>query len=196
MGQSTMDIGRLGSEQAVFKRKFRWLFTVSDYGYAGQGWQSQGNIVSPGTKKNDGHICKISSRPSISFNEQEIQHVIETIYLPAKPTWDSIDVVVYDLKGEDYLYRWIKAFYNPETGQANPAAQDTYYNTDISIGYPKKIATLELLDGHGNKIEYWILQGCWPVNITWGEVDYSSSETLDINFSLRYDRAVQYTIPT
>ncbi len=187
---SLMDIGQLGSEEAVFKRKFRWLFSLNDY----EQREDQGDIVKYGDRDTNGHVAKISSRPSLSFNEQAVQHIIETIYLPAKASWDPIDIIVYDLKGEDYLYKWVKEFYNPELGTVNPVSELTTEFSLASIKYPKKKGTLRLLDGHGNTIEWWDLQGCWPLNIDWGELDYSSSDTLDVNFSLRYDRAVQHTI--
>lgn len=187
MAITNMGIGLLGEENTVFKRRFRWLFSISDL-INGSGF---GSVIKYATSQAPGHICKISSRPVLKFNEQEVQHVIETIHLPAKPTWDPISLTLYDLKGDDYLYQWIKAFYDPEEGLVNPAAEDTaFIETNVNIGFPKKLGLLQLLDGHGNEVERWELQGCWPVDINWGLLDFSNSETLDIEIQLRYDRAV------
>lgn len=191
MAITNMGIGSLGEETAVFKRRFRWIFSISDLGNSGPRTNS---IVKYATVNSPGHICKIASRPTMTFNEQEVQHVIETVYLPTKPKWNPINITVYDLKGDDYLYQWMKTFYNPEEGFVNPCTENTAFvvNRPTGIGSPKKIGVLRLLDGHGNLLEAWELQGCWPLEINWGNLDFNSDETLDIEFQLRYDRAVLF----
>src|ERR1035437_8274110 len=110
-----MDIGRLGSETAVFKRRFRWLFHLSDLGnVGGAGSSDPGAIVT--SSGNTGHIAKLAARPSMTFNEQEVRHVIETVFLPAKAQWNPIEITVFDVNSESYMYQWLKLFYDPELG--------------------------------------------------------------------------------
>ena len=78
-----MDIGTLSNRDTVFKRKFRWTFVLADREVGTEG------VVSYGGSTVSGHICKISSRPVITFDEQKVQHAIEVINLPAKAQWDS-----------------------------------------------------------------------------------------------------------
>ena len=47
-----------------------------------------------------------------------------------------------------------------------------------------------MLDPQGTVVELWDLQGAWPQNINWGELDYASSDNAEITFSLRFDGAI------
>jgi hypothetical protein len=172
-----MSIGRLGDDSIVFKRKFRWLFFIED-------------VIKPSTFYNkQGHICKITSRPKMRFNEQEIEHTIEKIHIPAKAEWIPMNITVYDLKDDDYLYKWMTVFYDPKKGIVSPSAEQSNITGPYVI-YPKRTARIILLDGHGRNIEQWELQACWPIDIDWGELDMSNSDVLDVKFTLRYDRAI------
>jgi len=174
-----MSLGRLSNEDVIFKRKFRWTFVLGDYG---------GNlVVSLSNSQYKGHVCKISARPSITWNPQEVNHIIETVYLPARASWDPINITVFDIAGDDYMYQWMRSFYDPEQGIVHPIGDGS-----TTAGAPKKTGLLNLLDGHGSTIESWEIQGCWPENINWGELDYTSSDLVDITFTLRYDRAIIY----
>ena len=174
-----MDIGKLGNKDAILKRKFRWTFVLADTEIGGEG------VVTHGGSTTLGNICKISSRPILNFDEQQVQHVIEVINLPAKAQWDSITITAYDMAGDSYLYKWLISFYDPFNGRIVPIAEPI-----SAISKPKKSGFLRLLNGHGATIEFWLLEGCWPVSIDWGELDYESSELANVSFKLRYDRAI------
>lgn len=192
MGQN-MGIGALGSEQAVFKRKFRWAFTILQEAdnpiVTGSTLGISGTTSSPSSGV---HFCKIASRPNFTFDEQEVQHVTEKVFLPAKPTWEPVSITVYDLNKNDAIYLWLNQFYIIEKGRIRPVAEP------IGNTFPKKRSQLLLFDGHGNEIERWEFQGCWPQSINWGELDFSDSGTLDVEFNMRYDRAVNRsaTVPS
>jgi len=174
-----MDIGTLSDQSTVFKRKFRWVFVLADTEIGSEG------IVSYGGSTTTGHICKISSRPVLNFDEQQVQHAIEVINLPAKAQWDSITITAYDVSGESFLYKWLISFYDPWFGKVVPMAEPI-----SAIAQPKKTGFLRLLDGHGTTIEFWTLEGCWPATIDWGDLDYSDSGLSMVSFQMRYDRAI------
>lgn len=172
----SMQIGRLGNENLALKRKFRWLFFLGDL----IGPKAETDIIG-----NYGAICSVSARPTFEFQEKEVEHVIEKIYLPGKPSWGSISIKLYDVAYESHIYEWLKKFYNMEEGYINPAANP------INLQYPKRSADLFLYNGHGETIEQWKFQGCWPSKIDWEDLDYSKSEVCMINLTLRYDRAIK-----
>ena len=95
-----------GSEWKNFcgvKQKFRWLFQIPKV-------SSQGVGTLPPSSGN---------RPSISFREIEIQHYNEIIYIPGKPEWKQIQLVLYDVKtggGLHPVLTWIKGAYDPQQG--------------------------------------------------------------------------------
>jgi len=43
-----------------------------------------------------------------------------------------------------------------------------------------------MYDGCGEPIEIWTLSDAWPKAINFGDLDYSSSDTSDIEITLRY----------
>jgi hypothetical protein len=160
-----MDMGIGKIRRACFKQKNRWMFTIS-------GVAEEGINALPPTK---------SARPSLSFKEIEVQHLNEVIYLPGKPDWKPINLVLYDIKknssSNNPVLNWIKTIYNPETGE---------YELNPRL---KKNATLELFDGCGTSIEKWKFEECWPNNIEWGELDMGTCEVVTIDITLRYSRA-------
>ena len=157
-----MDMGIGKVRYACFKNKNRWMFTID-------GISEDGVNALPPNK---------AARPSLSFKEIEVQHVNEIVYLPGKPDWKPINLVLYDIKKNKHpVLEWIKTIYNPETGE---------YKLDSKF---KKKAKLELFDGCGKVIESWVFEEAWPNNIEWGDLDMSTSEIVVVDLTLRYSRA-------
>lgn len=156
-----MGIGKI--RNACFKQKHRWMFTIA-------GVSEEGVRALPPNK---------SARPSLAFKEIEVQHVNEVIYLPGKPDWKPINLVLYDIKKNNHpVFEWIKNhIYNPKTGD---------YKLDPKF---KKTAKLELFDGCGTVIEKWVFEEAWPNNIEWGDLDMATSDIVVVDLTLRYSRA-------
>lgn len=167
-----MGIGQLGSSTICFKRKFRWLFKIPEVTVQNPGMENAEIDMLPPEK---------GARPSLSFKEIQAEHLNETIYIPSKPDWKPINVVLYDLKkNKNVVIEWIKKVYNVDSKNAN---------WNISMSDFKKNCELEMYDGCGNVIERWIFENCWPNNIEWGELDMSDSSYVTVDLTLRYDRA-------
>lgn len=156
-----MGIGKIRS--ACFKQKNRWMFTI-------KGVSEDGVAALPPNK---------SARPSLSFKEIEVQHANEVTFLPGKPDWKPINLVLLDIKKNQHpVFEWVKNhIYDPKTGD---------YILDPKF---KKEAKLELYDGCGEVIEKWIFEEAWPSNVEWGDLDYASSEVIMVDLTLRYSRA-------
>jgi len=56
--------------------------------------------------------------------------------------------------------------------------------TNLKANYDAGLAAAE-----GNALEEWTIENCWPQTVNWGDLDYTSSDTADIEMTLRYDRA-------
>lgn len=169
MARSTMGWdygdGGLNDPTTCFKRKYRWLFFITNV-------SAEGSPCLPPSKSN---------RPSLSFKEIDAQHVTETIYFPGKPEWKPINLTLYDIKKKSNpVMEWIKKIY-----LVNEKEVTWKPSSNFKIG----TCSLELYDGVGNTIEKWILENVWPNNIEFGDLDYSSSDVLTIDLTLRYDRA-------
>jgi phage tail-like protein len=166
---SSMGLGfGLESDRTVYKRKFRWLFKIPDI-------SAEGVKALPPQK---------AARPSLSFKENECQHINETIYFPGKPEFKTFNLVLYDLACQDNpVFDWIKRLYDPQNGKYKfPIMGDSTKNL-------KQNANLELYDRCGNCIEKWRYENCWPQSVEWQDLDMGASDVLVVELALRYDRA-------
>lgn len=161
-----MGMGKLGFNNVVFKRKFRWTFEVSDI---------CGGLSVPKD------YVKLASRPNISIEETEINHLHGKTWIPGKGAWETITVTYYDIAGTSDnfpLYTWLASVYeftDPVSLRMGSSRRD-YAGTGV----------LMLYDGCGEPVEEWIMRDVWPTAMNFGELDYSSSEEVTIELTLRY----------
>lgn len=158
-----MDYG-LEKEGTCIKRKFRWLLKIP-------GISASGISSLPPEK---------SARPNINFKELSAEHLNETIYMPGKPEWKSINLTLYELKKNEHpVFGWIQKAYDPCDGKYKPFLDERF----------KMNAILELYNGCGDIIEKWTYENAWPQAVNWGELNMSESNYLTCQLTLRYDRA-------
>jgi hypothetical protein len=164
-----MGLGKLGLPTTRFKRKFRWTFALDVCG----------------GKKVPEWFVKSGARPNLEIEEQEINFLNAKTWIPGKGTWQTINIVYYDViaAGEDAvsaLLSWLASVYdftNPEQLNMGATTQD-YSGT----------GTLTLYDGCGSPMEIWTLKDAWPTGVDFGELDMSSSEECTISLTLRYTK--------
>lgn len=171
---ANMGLGVLGSSNICYKRKYRWMFSVSAI---------MGNGVSllPPSR---------SARPNLSFKEMSVEHLNETIYAPGKPDWKPINVSLYDIvlgnSKPHLIFQWLQTFYNPCKKVAG--SNTGTYTLPVGSGFILD-AYLDLYDGCGNVIESWVYKEAWPQSVEFGELDMGNSEVLTCDLTLRYNRA-------
>lgn len=166
-----MGLGNINNANLVFKRKYRWAFSVSPYcgGYIPE------------------HYVKIASRPNLTIEETEINYLHGKMYIPGKATWETLTVTYYDVGGSDSglgnLFRWLAGTFN----FLDPRGlyQNSVRGTFGTQGYAAS-ASLSLYDGCGGEMERWQMDHVWPQAINFGELDYSSSEEVTIELTLRF----------
>lgn len=174
-GGMNMGLGALENGDIIFKRKFRWTFEV-DY------CCNSSKAFVPAS------FVKMGNRPQIDFEEIEINYLNGKMFLPGKGTWQPLSITYYDVSGgtgdaTTALLSWIASVYdftNPECLKMG-SSSNSY----------EGVATIKLYDGCGNILESWVLDGCWPQSINWGDLDMSSSDECTIELTLRY-RSVNY----
>jgi len=170
----SMGLGRgLENPSSIPKQKHRWLFFLTDV-------SADGIDVLPPVK---------AARPSISFKENEVQHLNEIIYYPGKPEWKTITLQLYDIcsdnsePGEHPVMTWLKLLFDPQSGSYN------FIIGDGSGSNFKLDASIELYDGCGNCLEKWMLDNCWPQACDFQDLDMGVSEVVLAEMTIRYDRA-------
>jgi len=169
-----MGLGTLGGATIVFKRKYRWTFEVD--------WN---NKIIPE------HFVKLAARPNLTIEETEINWMHGKTWIPGKGTWETITVTYYDIgnaagSGFDVLYSWLSTVYN----FTDPIGLHQSSKRGTGSGYGAT-CNLTLYDGCGVSMEEWKLKNAWPQSINFGELDYSSSDDVNIELTIRYSD-VQY----
>lgn len=158
------------SHTVEVRRKHRWFFETLG---RGTGTWSQTELL----------MLQSASRPSFKFDEAEMHHNQEIVRFAGKQSWEPVTLKWYD--GEQNpdiargVYHWLETVVNMASIQV---ASPTNY---------KKQATLAVTNGNGNTNERWTMYGTWPQAVNWQELDYSATELLTCEATMRYDRAVR-----
>jgi hypothetical protein len=152
------------------RRKHRWIF---EYIGKGAGSFTEAELL----------ILQSASRPNIKFEEPEMHHNQEVARFAGKQDWEPVNLVWYDAEQNPdvsrSIYQWIETIVNMST---------------IVVAAPvnyKRTASLALLNGAGQPSERWMMYGTWPAQSNWQELNYTSSEILTIEVTMRYDRAIR-----
>lgn len=162
--------GNSPSHTVEVRRKHRWFFETLG---RGTGTWSQTELL----------MLQSASRPSFKFDEAEMHHNQEIVRFAGKQSWEPVTLKWYD--GEQNpdiargVYHWLETVVNMASIQV---ASPTNY---------KKQATLAVTNGNGNTNERWTMYGTWPQAVNWQELDYSATELLTCEATMRYDRAVR-----
>lgn len=163
----------------IFKRKYRWTFEVE--------WNGQ---------KIGKNFVKLASRPNLTIEETEINYMHGKMWIPGKASWETITVTYYDVSkaqnnGITGLYSWLASIYNFQDLGQKQMQQTTIQGdgTTGSDGWAGN-ALLMMYDGCGNELENWRLKGVWPSAVNFGDLDYSSSEEVTVELTLRYYQAI------
>ena len=113
--------------------------------------------------------------------EVVLEHMNVTRYVKGKSRWQPIDITLYDPvvpSAAQAVMEWVRLGHESVTGR------DGYSD------FYKKNVTFNLLGPVGDKVEEWTLKGAWIQDATFGDMDFSASEPLEITLTLRYDYAI------
>ena len=127
------------------------------------------------------YLVKTAKRPSIEFEEITLDHINVKRYIKGKGAWSAIDVTLYDPvvpSAAQAVMEWIRLSHESVTGR------DGYSD------FYKKDVTFNMLGPVGDVIEEWTLKGAWIKSAAFGDLDYSSSDPVEISVSMRYDYAI------
>lgn len=176
-----MEMGFGAGVNLLFKRKFRWTFSIDSI----IGDFQDGVDILPALK---------GGRPNLAWKEIESQHVVESVFFPGRPDWKPIQFTLYDycFRGQHPVFQWIREVYDLSAGPLDfrPIVSGGVSRLGGADSF-KREGTLSLLSGCGDVIEKWILENCWPQTTDWGELDWGISEVATCQVTLRYDRAYE-----
>ena len=149
------------------KRANRWLFEIPE-------------VCADDSPNVNALPPEKGARPTLSFKEMIVQHLIEDVYYPAKPDWKPVSLTLFDLSlRTNPIFEWIQQVYQPQEGHFFESNRNSLIKT----------ATLKMLNGCGTIIETWIFEDAWPQSINFQNLDMCSSAVMMCEITLRYARA-------
>jgi len=138
--------------------------------------------------------CISVTKPSISFNEIELNRYNSRAYIAGKYSWEPIDMIIEDdisNTASTIIYDQVDKQTSLTTGGAIPLG----LNAAISGGAYKFNSQILVTAGDGSDggeptvIERWTLQGCWFVTVTGGDLSWEADDPTQISVNMRFDHA-------
>ena len=127
------------------------------------------------------YLIKTANRPTITFEEIELDHINVKRYVKGKGAWETLEVTLYDPivpSGAQAVMEWVRLHKESVTGRDG---YSDFYKKDI---------TFNVLGPVGDKVEEWTLKGAMIQSANFGDLDWSVSEPAEITLTLRYDYAI------
>ncbi len=121
-------------------------------------------------------------RPNVNFTSQQVHSYNSIMHFAGKAEWQSINLTVRD----DITNSVSKLVGHQVQKQMN-----FFEQTSVAAGINYKFTSLiEILDGGNETVfEQWTLEGCFLETINYQNLDYSSSDAVDIQMTVRFDNA-------
>lgn len=172
-GVPTDITGALNGQLLMPKLKHRFRVTVQNFGNIPNLVDFTRQVVSAG-------------RPNITGSPVAMHSYNNIVYLYPKPEWQSISVSLRD----DITNRASSLV------SAQLQKQMNHYTQSAAISHLNYKFTMRLqtLDGSMdtlNVLEDWKLEGCFLETVNYGDMNYSESEPMTIELTVRYDNATQ-----
>ena len=126
-------------------------------------------------------MIKTANRPSITFEEVELNHINMKRFVKGKGAWEPIEITLYNPvvpSGAQAVMEWVRLHKESVTGRDG---YSDFYKKDI---------TINMLGPVGDKVEEWTLKGAFIVSAAFNDLDWSVSDPAEITLSLRYDYAI------
>jgi hypothetical protein len=173
---------------ATLMPKLQYRFRVSFTGLGGNAaniTEVTQNVISIG-------------RPSITHEEVIVDSYNSKTYLAGKHTWEPVSLVMRDDMNSNVIKKIGNQLreqldHSTQGGQAIKAtASAAGTGTDAGGGNPYKFTMLiETLDGQAKPtvIDSWELVGCYLSNVQYGDLNYGTSDMVQVTATIRYDNA-------
>ena len=126
-------------------------------------------------------ICKKISRPGIAQEAKKMDHMNTYRKIAGRLEWQDVTCTLYDPivpSGAQAVMEWVRLHYESVTGRAG---YSDFYKKDV---------TFNVLGPVGDKVEEWTLKGAFITGATFGDLDCSTDDPVNIELTLAYDYAI------
>ena len=117
------------------------------------------------------YFVKTMNRPQITFEEVELNHINIKRYIKGKGTWEPLEVTLYDPivpSGAQAVMEWVRLHHESVTGR------DGYSD------FYKKEIKFNLLGPVGDKVEEWVLKGCFIQTANFNDLDFANGKLIHL----------------
>ena len=124
---------------------------------------------------------KAMNRPQIQFDEVVLEHINVKRYVKGKGAWQPLEITLYDPivpSASQAVMEWVRQHHESVTGRQG---YSDFYKKDI---------TFNLLGPVGDIVEEWTLKGAFIQSANFGDLDYGTSDPVEIAVTLQYDYAI------
>ncbi len=121
------------------------------------------------------------NRPQIQFDEVVLEHINVKRYVKGKGAWQPLEITLYDPivpSASQAVMEWVRQHHESVTGRQG---YSDFYKKDI---------TFNLLGPVGDIVEEWTLKGAFIQSANFGDLDYGTSDPVEIAVTLQYDYAI------
>jgi len=174
--------GDSASNQGLLMPKLQYRFRVSLENFG---------ISTPTTELTKQVID--ASRPTISFENQELHVYNSKVNIAGKHSWNEITVNLRDD---------VNGNVTKLVGEQLQKQFDFFEQASAASGIDYKLTQrLEILDGGNgvnapNVLETWEIYGAYLTSVDYGSVAYASSDPVTVALTIMYDNAIQTPVGT
>jgi hypothetical protein len=177
----TVPISGAGSQGTLMpKLKYRFRAILENFGVTTPRSEITKNVMN-------------ITRPTVSFENQEIHVYNSKINVLGKHTWDPVTINLRDDVNGEMTRR---------VGEQMQKQFDFFEQMSSVSGVDYKFTCkYEVLDGGNGAtapvvLETWELYGCYILNVNYNEMDYTASDPASISLSIQFDNALNTPIET
>ena len=127
------------------------------------------------------YLIKTANRPQITFEEVTLEHMNVKRWVKGKGAWQTLNVTLYDPvvpSAAQAVMEWVRLSHESVTGRDG---YSDFYKKDVNF---------QVLGPVGDIVEEWTLKGTWILDAQFGDMDFATSDPVEITLTLRYDYAI------
>jgi hypothetical protein len=162
------------------KLQYRFRVTLENFGVSNETQELTKQVID-------------ASRPTISFENQELHVYNSKVNIAGKHSWNEITVNLRDD---------VNGNVTKLVGEQLQKQFDFFEQASAASGIDYKFTQrLEILDGGNgvnapNVLETWEIYGAYLTSVDYGSVAYASSDPVTVALTIMYDNAIQTPVGT
>jgi len=145
---------------------------------------SDGDIGLGGDGKSYWWNIKKVDKPSFNISSSKYRLINHEINIPGIAVWNPINIELVDVGGQvDALLKHL--------GASGYSPKDLSKDSGIAKSHGGLLAnlTIEQLNGSGEPLDSWLLEGAFITDVKFGNLDYTSDELVVVTLTITYDHA-------